>query len=161
MYQRCETYPQHAKLVAVIAGMPKTAWYHTNDAAVHGDDLLKQASTEQLVQALKHEQNHPPESWWKASDHILLQATDKQLTGPVIAQLTWTEYFLGGEAGPHNMTAGRWQHIIGHVQQNLLEGNNNAWNVFCGIVNDGNAIGDTAKIALAVEHQHRPNPKNT
>ena len=52
MFQRCETYPEHAKLVAVLQGMPYNAWYYRHSHAHQSDKLLKQATPEQLREAL-------------------------------------------------------------------------------------------------------------
>ena len=149
LWQRCGTFPQHAKLAAALSGLPDRAWHSTKQATTHAGGLLRQATTGQLVQALKHEQAHPG-GWWKASSHILATGAAEQLTRPVIEQLPW------GDTQSSAIQHQRRQLVIEHIQQQLLENNKAAWNVFCGIVDAGTIIGEAtavaAAVAAAVEH---------
>ena len=166
MFERCETYPQHAKIRAVLAGMPDEAWYYSTGNTNRGDIMLQQASTEQLLEALTYEQQHMntqrhPTPYRAVTEQILLWAAADQLAEPVIDQLAWVDHFLGGETALPDGGKNRRRRIIGHTQQNLLEGNNHAWTVFLGIVEYGAVIGETAELALAIEHQHRPDRNQT
>lgn len=49
----------------------------------------------------------------------------------------------------------RRQHIVEHVRQQLLDGDNDTWAVFLGIVETGHIIGETAVLANTIE-QNRP-----
>ena len=174
MYRRCETYPQHAKLAVVLSGLPPVTWHNPLPVLHQGHNLLEQATPEQLLQALKHEQTHP-EGWWTASNHILTRATTEQLTGPVIEQLQWEDGILDWATTPKNTAAthnpardparplariqqretalrSRCRHIVEHIQQHLLAEDSNAWNIFLGIVEPETIIGDTAELAHAIEH---------
>ena len=172
LYRRCETYPQHTKIAVILSGIPPNAWHKhtpwhdTGWAVAQADDLAHQATPEQILQALAHEQQHP-DGWWRASDHILMWATVAQLTGPVIEQLPWKnqllDYATTAEQNQATETTDfeqvrsrRRQHIVEHIQQRLLGGDNNAWTVFLGIVEPGANVGDTAEIAKAVEQGRRP-----
>ena len=169
MYRRCETYPQHAKLAAILSGMPNSAWHETGWIVTQADDLAHQATPAQLQQALAHEQQHP-EEWWLASDHVFACATVEQLTGQVIEQLAWQDWFLTYATTPGLRTmdydlegarSRRTRHVVEHIQQRLLEGNNNAWTVFLGIVGRGTVIGTAIELANAIEQQNRPSRNRT
>ena len=165
LYRRCETYPQHAQLARTLSGMSDAAWCDTGKIAAQADDLAHQATPTEIQQALVHERQHP-ESWWKASDHILTWATDEQLTGEVIEQLPWNNHLLDYATTAEQLVATdpafeqvrsrRRQHIVEHIQQQLLGGNKNAWVIFRGIVEPGHNIGETAELAVAIEQQRRP-----
>ena len=164
LYERCETYPQYAALAATLSRMPDDAWYRGDQESVFGGPLVQQATPEQLIEALKHEHRS---KMWKTTHHVLLHANDKQLTGPVIEQLEWDDWF-------HNVATGQnvdgtdygylgkidWERRVGriveHIQQRLLRGNQDAWDIFCGVAGPGNPIGETAELALAIEQQNRP-----
>ena len=160
MYRRCETYPQHAELAVILSEMPHGAWRYAGRVITQGDNLAKQATPEQIQQALVCEQQHP-KSWWKPSDHVLTDATDEQLTGPVIEQLPWN-YWLHSYAtkpGLHyqfeDVKGRRTRHIVEHVQQQLLDGDNDAWVVFLGIIEHGTRIGGASELVMAIEQQNR------
>ena len=169
MCQRCDTYPQYAQLCTVLSGTHSSVWSNTWEIAAHGDDLLSRATTEHLIEALRYEQKHPG-GWWKASDHIRLRAGTEQLTGPVIAEFAWTEQFrkyanvhadraIGLQHNTDGNTAhvlNRTRHALELVRQHLLAGDNNAWKIFLGIVDKGTLIGDTAKLANAIERRNSP-----
>ena len=164
MYRRCETYPQHTKIAVILSGTPHGSWHETGWTVAQADDLAHQATPEQIQQALTCEQQHPG-GWWRASDHILTWATVAQLTGQVIEQLPWNNRFLDYATTteqyqamePHfeQARSRRRQRIVEHIQQRLLNGNNNAWAVFLGIVGQGTVIGSAIELANAVEHQYR------
>ena len=166
MFRRCETYPEHAKIRAVLSGMPDGAWYYRTHISDHGDDMLKQADTEQLLQALAHEQQHTDD--WPTTHQILLWGTIEQLTGPVIEQLRWCNALNHYATGPprpllperESAYRQRIRRIVEHTQQ-LFENNKNAWATFLGIAEPNLTIGDTARLALAIEHQHRPDRNQT
>ena len=132
MYRRCETYPQVAKLTGVLSGMPRAARHHTDWIRNQTDLLVRCATPEQLRQALAYEHQNHPTAPWPIQNHILHQTCAEQLTGPVIEQLHWEARFLVGVPGDR-----RWRrnvgHVLGLVQQQLLAGDSNAWDVFCGI----------------------------
>ena len=165
LYRRCETYPQHAQLARTLSGMPDDAWCDTGKIAAQADDLARQATPTEIQQALVHERQHP-ESWWKASDHILTWATDEQLTGEAIEQLPWNNHLLDYATTAEQLAAmdpafeqvrsRRRQHIVEHIQQQLLGGNSSAWVVFLGIIEPGTRIGDAAELANAVAQQNGP-----
>ena len=155
MFRRCETYPEHAKIRVVLYGMEDDAWYYRTDIADHGDDMLQEADTEQLLQALAHEQQHTPHGG-PITDQILMRGTVEHLTGPVIEQLRWVNHFFGGEVELWDDEEVLRRHIIEHVQQHLLGGNKHAWTVFFGIISEDMLIGGAAKIAHAIETQHQP-----
>ena len=159
MFQRCETYPQHAAITVILAGLPPRAWRENGQNSEQADELLKQATPEQILEALAHEQQHP-DGWRSVSSHVLAGTTTKQLTGPVIQQLLWTGWLemtaRGFISGDETIN-----YVVEHIQQRLLGGDENAWEMFCGIADDGHTIGDAARITLAVEQQHRPNRHQT
>lgn len=158
MFRNAETFPQHAKLAVALAGTPPCVWQATGWIITQARELLRQATPEQLLQALEYEQQHP-QGWWQVRDHVLTWATLEQLTGPVIAQFEWNSNIVAWGTGPemeNSSFRARWQHISETIQQELLNGDTNAWAVFLGIVVPGNNIGDTAALAVAIEQQHRP-----
>ena len=166
MYRRCETYPQHAKLATVLAGLPPGAQHDDGWFAAQGDDLLRQATPAQIQQALEHDQP-PKHGGWQVCDHVMMRATIEQLTGPVISQLRWQDWFLTGppammfQQNYDSCANQRARHVREHIQQKLLNSSKNAWTVFYGIVEPGNRIGETAVLAVAIEQQHRPNCTKT
>ena len=160
MYRRCETYSQYANLAAALSEMPSAAWHETGWAEAQADKLLQQASAEQLCHALAYEQNRPT-VLWKASEDILAWATLEQLTRQVIDQYPWHDGFRlhtttkpaapdpyePVQEDPRRRTA---QYIVEHVQQQL-QGDNNAWTVFLGIVEPGTVIGHCIELAKTIE----------
>ena len=162
MYRRCETWPQYAEILVVLAALPLSAWYYTIQIADIGDDLIQQASTEQLQQSLMFEQQHSRE-WRPASRRILSWAGTEQLVGSVITQLAWDnetasagpipEYVAVGEDDPYHQR----RYIVEHIQQEMLDGNDSYWTVFLGIVEPKNRIGGIVELALAIEQQRYPN----
>ena len=159
MYRRCETYPQHAKLVVTVAALPKGARHNPDEVRDRGDKLLEQATTEQILQALKYERQRLEEQPI-ISSHVLTQAIREELTlaWQVVEQLPWDDRLLTWAAAA---TAGTvehdaWLRLVEVIQQHLLGGNENAWSMFLGIVEDGTLIGEAAALANAIEHQHRP-----
>ena len=163
MFERCETYPQHAKIRALLGN-----WHGTAAVVEHGNNLLEQATPEQLVQALKHEQAQPLRGE-PITRHILKHGSDKQLTGSVIEQFTWDDRLKNWATNPklaaprasESAQRRRLRRVVEHIQQQLLGDDQNAWNMFLDIVDYGNRIGEAAKLALAIEHQHRPNRHQT
>ena len=158
MWQRCETYPQHAELAGTLFGMPNGAWHETERDLAHVDELLQQATSAQLLQAIEHEQHHPRKRW-SISYHILSQAGIAQLTGQVIEQLKW-DVAMTWMAAADSLTLEKpgneqWRHVSEHVRQHLLDGDNNAWTVFHGIISEGDRIGEAAALAAAIEQQKR------
>ena len=158
LFRRCKTYPQHMKLVGVLCGLPNSPWYYTDWITEQAHSLLQQATHEQLLQALAHEQQQPGNQW-QTSSHTVTRAGIGQLTGPVIAQLAWDDWMRVWTSekpiyGPDDAPE-RHQHISNHIQQNLLEGDENTWTIFLGIVEPGNNIGDTAALAVAIEQKQR------
>ena len=154
LHLRCETYPQHAKLAAVLDGLPAIAWHNPSWAAGIANTLLKQATPAQLQEALAHEQQHP-NGWWGVSSHILAGATIEQLTGAVIEQLRWSHWMVMVSRGD-GWGDDREHYVVEYIRQQLLGGDANAWTVFCGIAKEGPPIGVAAQIANAVEQQNRP-----
>ena len=158
MFMCCETYPQHMKLFSAVIGLPGSAWSITGRVRVHGSDLLKQATPEQLLQALEHERQHPY-SWWSPNGQIRFCATVEQLTGPVIEHLRCDmeliDWMSAPDVWPVSMGTRR-RHIVEHVQQRLLGGDKAAWTVFLGIVDPETSIGEAAALAVAIAQQHRP-----
>ena len=152
MYRRCETYPQHAKIAVVVSGMPNSAWRSDDWIMAQARNLLKQATPEQLQQALACGQQHPT-GWWQPSDHILTWAAIEQLTGQILEQIDWNSGMAAEVTTPGDETTGhdRWRHIVEQIQQQLLDGDKNSWTVFHGIVEPGNNIGDSAELAKAIE----------
>ena len=155
MYRRCETYPQHAKLAAILSGMAKSAWRSDEWIMNQADNLLKQATPEQLLQTLTREQQQPG-GWWQANDHILTWADIDQLTGQILKQVDWTRRMVVAVDWPEEEITDRWLHIVEQIRQQLLDGDSNAWNMFLGIIEPGHSIGETAEIAKAIEQEHRP-----
>ena len=152
MYRRCETYPQHAKLMVVLAGMLPGAWYDVGLSATQAHGLLKQATPEQIREALTWEQQHRPVGQGSVSNHVLAWAGIDQLTGPVIEQLSWNSGMATRATRPSDGTVAvhRVQRINEQIQNQLLDGDNNAWVVFLGIVEPGTRIGDAAELAKAI-----------
>ena len=139
MWQRCETYPQHAELAGTLFGMPDGAWHVPEwDLGQQSvDELLQQATSAQLLQAIEHEQHHPRKRW-SISYHILSQADIAQLTGQVIEQLKW-DVAMTWLAVADSLTLEKpgneqWRHVSDHIRQHLLDGDNDAWDVFHGII---------------------------
>ena len=162
MYRRCDTWPQYAEILVVLAELPLSAWYYTTQIADHGDDLIRQASTEQLQQSLMFEQQHSRE-WREVSKRILSWASTEQLVGPVITQLAWDNETASAGPIPEYVAVAeddyyyRRRYIVEHIQQEMLDGNDSYWSVFLGIVEPKNRIGDIVELALAIEQQRRPN----
>ena len=157
MYLRCDTYPQHTKLSGILYGMPDGAWHRTAKISDQARELLLQATPEQLVQALNQERRHTNGSSRMTDNQIVSCAKLEQLTGPVIEQLKW-DHGMAAKAGTPDVTRAlpdRWKHIVEHIQQNLLGGDNNAWTVFQGIISEGDRIGEAAALAAAIEQQKR------
>ena len=159
MYRRCETYPQHAAIAAILAGLAPRAWHETGWTVAQGDDLAERATPEQLLETLTNEQNLS-KRWWNASNHITASATVEQLTGPVIEQLPWNHRYLDNKTADkpgimdydfEAVRDRRRKHIVEHVQQQLLHGNKHAWETFLGIADNETIIGDTARLAHAIE----------
>ena len=161
LFGRCETYPQHAAIMSILSSMPGDAWHDTEQTAQQGTELAEQATPDDIQHALAYEQQHPA-GWWRVSDHIIPRATPEQLIGPVIEKLEWNGRFLPIAAARKPPTTeterDRWTRIVEHIQQRLLNGNDNAWAVFQGIVSRGTVIGEAAELANAIEHQRRPGP---
>ena len=163
MYRRCETYPQHVKLARTLSGMQYSAWHTPSWDTQQAAELLRRATTAQIQQTLTYEQHHPS-GWWSVSKHLLAWSTVGQLTGRIIEQLDWdsrTAAWAATAAWATPRTDGgadrdRWWHIRGHIQQQLLEGDKHAWDVFLGIIEPGHSIGETAELAKAIEQQTRP-----
>ena len=161
MYRRCETYPQHAKLTAALSGVPAWARHYTIKAARQAHHLLRQAAPTELQQALIYGQQHS-ESWWQhTSSQILEWAAIEQLTGQILKQAVWNGWLTSWAAPPrssrpHGQYRHRWRHIRETIQQELLDGNSNAWNMFLGIIEPGHSIGETAELAKTIEQQNRP-----
>ena len=162
MYLRCGTYPQHKNVTAVLSEMPWDAWRYTETIDTQAADLARQATPEQLIQAMALDKQRP-DGWWDAIGHVLSWATAEQLTVPVIEQLRWDDelYYVPMLGTPGNEDClyedgdPRWRHIVEHIQQRLLGGDKHAWEMFLGIVEEGTPIGEAAELANAVEHQHR------
>ena len=157
MYRRCETYPQHAELTGVLDKMPPSAWHDDLRIGTQGSDLLWQATTAQLQQALDHDRQQHPKRRHTASNGILALAHIEQLTGPIIEQLNWN----GGINSWATVAAGessvrrRMRHVREHIQNQLLHSSDAAWTVFLGIVEHGYIIGETAELANTIA-QNRP-----
>ena len=151
LYRACETYPQHTRIVAALDGLPSDARRHDDWIRDQASDLLRCAAPEQLMQALTYEQ-HP--DGWLVSSHILHFATVEQLTGPVIERFRWNPWltvWVNAGYGP-SQAEPQLRHIVDHIRQRLLAGDRNAWTVFLGIAETGMVIGETAKLAAAIEH---------
>ena len=160
LYERCETYPQHTNLTVILAGMPAGTWHGATTAiTAQVDALLRQATPEQLRQAIEYERQYS-DGTWRTHSQIIASATLRQLTGAVIEQLEWRDSYLGYATAPWTRTEGtgrarRIRHIVEQIQQQLLEGSEAAWTVFLGIAGPGTRIGDAAELAVAVELQNR------
>ena len=163
MYQRCETYPQYTKIAVRLSGLPKTAWVTNYWIVALAERLLKQATPEQLVEALVHEQQHRG-GFWSVCDHILTYATAGQLTGAVVEQLTGPaiEMLVDGAAQFAEINDVAWDdddtgwtrriwHVENHIRQHLLDGNSSAWDMFCGIAGPDTTIGDVVQLVNTVE----------
>ena len=150
LYRRCDTYPQHVHITAVLAGMPSFGW----DEHLRVSHLFQRATPTQLLQALACEQQVRGVRCL-VFNHILSWASLKQLTGPVIEQLPWNSQVMAWASGPTALGL-RCRHIVEHIQQHLLGGNANAWTVFCGIAETGTLIGEAAVLAAAIEQPSRP-----
>ena len=168
MFRRCSTYPQHTKLTAAVFELPPVAWYDADRAAARGNDLLEKAEPAQIREALTWEQQRP-DGRQRASNHIVTWATIEQLTGPVIERLGWQERYLDYattaeqyQALKPGSTDPRIRHVVEHIQQELLGGNETAWTVFHGIIEPGDIIGGVAELANAIaqtngtKQQQRP-----
>ena len=169
MYRRCETYPQYTKITVRLSELPNRAWITNNWIADRADELLQQATPEQLVEALMHEQQHR-EGWWTVSGDILTHAAPEQLTGTVIEQLTGPAIeMLGKNAGRFAEVNGTaWEaddagwarqvgHVENHIRQHLLDGDDNAWDMFLGVADADTTIGDVVQIINAVEQDDSQN----
>ena len=159
MFQRCDTYPQHTKLSGILYGMPDGAWHRTAKISDQARELLLQATPEQLVQALNQERRHTNGSSRMIDNQIMSWAKLEQLTGSVIEQLKW-DHGMAAKAGTPDVTRAlpdRWEHVVEHIQQTMLNGDNNAWGVFLGIIDQDTTIGSAAEIAVAIEQPNRPN----
>ena len=161
MYRRCETYLQYLKITDAINGIPGCAKPPAPGQAEigrRGGDLLRQSAPEQLRQALAWAQQQSVFTRHIANSDILKCATVEQLTGPVIEQLQWNGVYADCGTPPGNEAPEHWRdrHIVAHIQQQLLGGDENAWNVFLGIVDGDTAIGDAAELARVIEQQDRP-----
>ena len=161
MYRRCETYPQHTKIAAVLSGL-RFGWRDADWVVTQGHNLLRQATPEQIREALTWEQQHP-ENPWSVSDHVLEWAAGEQITGPVIEQLEWQDWFQPWTTTPEdgNTDNDRWLHIREHIQQRLLGGDKDAWVVFHGIVEPGTRIGAVAELANSIEQLTAPGRNET
>ena len=162
MFQRCETYPQYTHLAVTVNRLPYNGWYETPGESARNNKLLEHATPEQILQALAYEQE-TPESRWNVTAHVLTHATAEQLTGPVIEQLPWDDRFHDLTTKPDARAVDGDQlrhHAIEHVQQTMLAGDKNAWDMFCGIAAPGTLIGETAEPANAIEQQTGPAQPN-
>ena len=157
MYKRCETYPQHAKLMVVLAGMLPGAWYDAGLLATQAHDLLKQATPEQIREALRHEQQHHPTRQGPVNNHVLTWAGIDQLTGPVIEQLSRNSGMATRATRPSDGTDAVHpvQRINEQIQNQLLDGDNDTGVVFLGIVEPGTRIGAAVELAKTIEPQNR------
>ena len=156
MFRRCTTYPQHRKLDTAIYALPRDAWQFPYWSETHANNLVKQATPEQLVQALADAWEGPGVTQYVSAD-IELHASTKKLTEAVIAQLPWRagmRYWAKPSEG--HKPSRRERQIIKRIQQQLLGGDTNAWEMFVEIVEHGTRIGAAAELAVAIEHQHRP-----
>ena len=55
MYRRCTTYPQHAELCTELSSFNSLGTWVED----RGHELLRQATPEQLIEALRYKQAHP------------------------------------------------------------------------------------------------------
>ena len=156
MYRRCGTFPQYAKIAAVLAGLPPLAWHNPKTEPRLGD-MLGRATPEQLLQALIFE-NQWPRGSWRASELILTEAAVEQLTGPVVEQLPWHRWILvwGSYPPVDSGDIALLSHISEHIQKHLLGGDKHTWEMFLEIVEEGTPIGETAELVVAINQQHRP-----
>ena len=164
MFRNAGTYPQHAKLAVALSETPPGAWQATGWIKNQAGELLKQATTDQVLQALEYDQEHPENRRRQVSDHVQIWADIEQLVGPVIAQLQWDDGLAAWADTPDDESIGSArdrQRIVETIQQELLNGDNNAWAVFRGIVEPGHSIGETAALAVAIEQQNRPSRQET
>ena len=79
-------------------------------------------------------------------------ADKTQLTGPVIEKLLWSAVFDLWPVTPEDRD--QWGHVREHIQQEMLDGNDDAWAVFRGIA-------ETAVLAVAIAQQNRTNHNKT
>ena len=138
--------------------MPRIAWKATEWIVAQADSLLTQATPEQLQQALIEAQQHPVNGWWSVHDHILGWAEPEQLTRQVVEQMPWCSWFRTYQDRNYDYVdaiSRRGEHIVRHVQQQLLEDDNDAWAIFLGIVETGSIIGITAELANAIAQKNR------
>ena len=157
MYKRCTTYPQHTKLAGILNRLPPDAWYITGGIMTQAQRLLRRATPAQLLQALNYEQRHHPRRL-AVSNQIITCADLIQLTKQIVGQLEWDSRIVAWATWPNHDTSDhdRWRRVSETIQQELLEGDTNAWHVFLGIAESGNTIGDIAELAKTIEHQNRP-----
>ena len=149
LYQCCETYPQCIRL--------HTALYkigHIYSGGIFGRETttaaLKNATAEQLLEALKHEQQ-PPGNRRSATDDTMAAATVEQLTGPVIEQLQWGSRFaLAASLNLHGAPDHKHRHVIDHIQRHLLHGDETAWAAYQQIAVTGQRIGEIAQLVKTV-----------
>ena len=154
LYLRCETYPQCTKLTAALhnKGIKHPGEYFGTEQT---KATLATATPEQLVQALKQEQQHP--GGRAPTDDILRYATVEQLTGPVIEQLEWgprLAWVAAVDTDANGPEKHRQWHVIDHIRQHLLDGDETAWAAYQQIAVTGHRIGDTVLLVNTVT-QHK------
>ena len=145
-------------MYAVLSGMSRSAWRADGWNRARTDGLLEKATTVQLIQALTYGQRHP-ESWWQARTHILAFADLEQLTGPVIALFEWNHGMAvaaGTEPDERLDDRSKWRSVVEEIRQHMLEGDDNAWNLFLHVVEPGTVIGEAVALAKTVEQQTGP-----
>ena len=120
--------------------------------------LAEQATTEQLLQALKYGQNCP-EAGWQIGEHIIKLAEATQLTAQIVEQLPWQGFFVHYTDMPTALTDDdtwrRYRQTIELVQQELLDEEDDAWTILHGISEHGQTIDDIAELALAIAQKQR------
>ena len=149
MYRRCETYPQHAKLAVVLSGIPYTAymtgfdpWDKPGWLVEQAKNLVQQATSAQLLEALEYEQQNMG-GWGPATADILAYITEEQLTDELVEQFPWRdELFLRPD-------------IFRQITV-LLRADMNAWIVFRGIVEVGQPVGEAVELTNAIVQKRRP-----
>lgn len=153
LWRSCDTYPQYAKMAANLSILPTAALQDSSRYTNRGETLAEQATTEQLLQALKYGQNRP-EAGWQVGEHIIKHAEATQLTAQIVEQLPWQGFFVHYTDMPTALidddTWRRYRQIIELVQQELLDGDDDAWTIFHGISEHGQTIGDIVELALAI-----------
>ena len=161
MFWRCDTFPQFAELAAALFGLPSESWGMPAGWLPRFEDLLCQATEEELLQAFEYEKQHPgyenlvAGSWrWRLLSSLIGRcAAVEQLTGPIIEQLLWNEVWLTTDmhaTADRPEVRRRKQHIVDHIQQHLLAGDTDAWVAFLENVDRETRIGATAaRVAAA------------